>query len=85
MPSGFYTKYNFDADLQRLKPHQNKSKSIENMVMSNVERMRPECRIESFYTTAIHNKNDSFNADGFCGHCNTVFEAMGCFYQYYFC
>ena len=27
-------------------------------------------------------KRDCFKADGFCAHCNTVFEAMGCFYHY---
>ena len=25
---------------------------------------------------------DSFSVDGFCSHCNTVFEAMGCFYHF---
>ena len=27
-------------------------------------------------------KNDCFNVDRFCSHCNTVFEAMGCFYHF---
>ena len=27
-------------------------------------------------------KIDCFKADGFFAHCNTVFEAMGCSYQY---
>ena len=27
-------------------------------------------------------KNDCFSVDGFCSHCNTVFEAMGCFYHF---
>ena len=27
-------------------------------------------------------KNDAYSANGFCGHFNTVFEAMGCCYQY---
>ena len=44
--------------------------------------MRPDCRIESFYTTGTQKKIDCFNVDGFCGHCNTVLEAMGCFYHY---
>ena len=28
---------------------------------------------------------DCFKVEGFCAHCNTVFEAMGCFYHYYQC
>ena len=27
-------------------------------------------------------KNDAYCVDGFCGHCNTVFEAMGCSHQF---
>ena len=49
--------------------------------MSYVQRMRPDCRIECFYTTRTQKKIDCFNADGTCGHCNTVFEALGCFYH----
>ena len=30
-------------------------------------------------------KIDCFSVDGFCSHCNTVFEAMGCFYYFRQC
>ena len=36
----------------------------------------------SFYTTGTQKKIDCFKVDGFCAHCNTVFEAKGCFYHY---
>ena len=49
--------------------------------MSYFQRQRPDCKIESFYTTGTQKKN-CFQADGFCSHCNTVFEGMGCFYHY---
>ena len=45
-------------------------------------KQRPDCKIVSFYTTGTQKKIDCFKADGFCAHCNTVFEAMGCFYPY---
>ena len=77
MPTGLYTTYEFDAELQRCKPGQNKYRGFEKMVMSYFQRLRPDCRIESFYTTGNPKKIDCFNAYGFCGHCNTVFEAMG--------
>ena len=44
--------------------------------------MRRTCRTESFYTTGTQKKIDCFNADGFCGHCNTVVERIVCFYFY---
>ena len=50
--------------------------------MSFFQRTRPDCKIESFYTTSRQKKNDCFSVDGFCSHCNTVFEAMGCFYHF---
>ena len=55
----------------------NKSRSFENMVMSFFQRTRPECEIESFFTTGRRKKVHCFNVDGFCSQCNTVFETMG--------
>ena len=50
--------------------------------MTYFQRTRPDCKIESFYTTGRQKKIDRFSNDGFSFHCNTVFEAMGCFYQF---
>ena len=47
--------------------------------MSYFQRTRPECEIESFFITGRQKKINCFSVDGFCSHCNTVFEAMGCF------
>ena len=52
------------------------------MIMSYIQRTRHDCKIESFYTTGRQDNIDRFNVDGFCSHCNTVFEAMGCFYHF---
>ena len=60
-----YTRYDFHADLQRIKPHQNISTSFENLVKSYFQRTRSDCRIDSFYTTRIQDKIDFCNADGF--------------------
>ena len=78
MAAGLYTRYEFDADLQKHKPHHNKTKSFESRVMSYFQRMIPACRIDSFHKTGTQKIIDWFNADGFCGHCNTVLEAMCC-------
>ena len=82
MPTGLYTRWEYDTESNRFKPQQNKSRNFENMVTSYFQRQRPDCKIESFYTTETQNKSDCFKVDGFCGHCNTVFEDMGCFYHY---
>ena len=49
--------------------------------MSHFEVVRQHCKVESFYTTGREQK-DAHNVNGICGQCNTVFEAMGWFYQY---
>ena len=77
MPTGLYTRWEYDTESNRFKPQQNKTRNFENMVMSYFQRQRPECKIESFYTTGAQKMIDCFKVDGFCAHCNTVFEAMG--------
>ena len=52
------------------------------MVMSHFQRQRPDCKIESFFTTGTQKKIDCFKVDDFWAHCYTVFEVMSYFYQY---
>ena len=82
MPTGLYTRWDFDSETSGFIPRQNQTRSFENMVMSYFQRTRPECKIESFFTTSRQKKIDCFKVDGFCSHCNTVFEPMGCFYHF---
>ena len=85
MPTGLYTRWDSDSETSRFTPRQNKTRSFENMVMSYLQRTRPECEIESFFTTGRQKKIDCFSVDGFCSHCNAVFEAIGCFYLFCRC
>ena len=55
------------------------------MVMSFYQESRPECKIESFFRSGKQKKIDCFNVDGYCDHCKTVFEAMGCYYHFCSC
>ena len=82
MPTGLHTRWDLDLESGRFRPRQNKTRSFENMVISYYQRIRQECKIVSFCTTGTQKKIDSFRVDGFCEHCNTVFEAMGCYYHY---
>ena len=82
MPTSLYTRWDIGSETGRFTPRQNKTRIFENMVMSYFQRTRPECEIESFFTTGRQKKIDCSTFDGFCFHCNTVFEAMGCFYHF---
>ena len=50
--------------------------------MSYLQSQRPECTIESYYTTGKLKKIDCFSVDGFCAHCDTLFKAMGCCFHF---
>ena len=52
------------------------------MVMSYFQATRPECKIESYFTTEKQKKIDCFSVDGYCNHCKSVFEAMGCYFHF---
>ena len=82
MPTGLYTRWKYDSETKRFTARQNKSRSFENMILSYFHQSRPDCKIESNVTTGRQNKIDCFSVDGICYHCNTVFEAMGCYFHY---
>ena len=79
---GLYTRWELDSESGKLKPCQNKTRSFANIVLSYLERLRPQCMFESFYTTGTQKNIDAYSVDGFYGHCNTVFEAMRGYYHY---
>ena len=82
MLTGLYTRWDLDSETARFTPRQNNTRSFENVVMPYFQQIRPECKIESFYTTGRQKKIECFSVEGFCLHCNTVFEAMGCLYDF---
>ena len=55
------------------------------MLLWYFQRVGLTCKVESFYTTGTQKKIDANSADGFCGHCNIVFEAMWCFFPNRLC
>ena len=82
MPTGLYTRWEYDSETERFTARQNKSRSFENVVLSYFQQSPPDCKIESNVTTGRQKKIDCFSVDGICYQCNTVFEAMGCYYHY---
>ena len=65
MPTGLYARWDINSKTSRFTPRQNKTLSFENMVMTYFQRTRPDCKIESFYTTGRQKKIDRFSIDGF--------------------
>ena len=65
MPTGLYTRWEIDAETKKFIPIQNRRRRFENMVMDHLQNTRPECRIQSNYTTGNQHKIDNFSVDGF--------------------
>ena len=82
MPTGLYTRWEYDSETDRFKARNNRTRNFENMVMSFYQEWGPECKIQS---TGKQKKIDCFHVDGYCDHCKTVFEAMGCYYHFCSC
>ena len=80
MLTGLFTRWEFDSETGRFTPYQNETRSFEKMVMSNFQLTRLECKINSLYTTG-ERKIDCFIVRGLCFFCNTMFEAISCFYH----
>ena len=66
MPTGLYTRWEYDSGNKRFTARQNKSRSSENMVLSCFQQSRPDCKIESNVTTGRQKKVDCFSVDGTC-------------------
>ena len=49
MPTGLYTRWEFDTDMQKFKARHNRTRNFENMIMSYYKESRPEYKIESFF------------------------------------
>ena len=56
MPTGLYTRWEHDSETDRFKARKNRTRNFENMVMSFYQELRPECKIQSFYTTGEQKK-----------------------------
>ena len=82
MPTGLYTRWEYDSETRRFTARQKKSRSFEEMVLSYFQQSRPDCKIESDVTTGRQKKIDCFSVDGLRYHCNTFFEAMRCYNHY---
>ena len=81
MPTELYTRLELDADIEKFKARHNQNCKFEIMVMSFTRKQDQNVK-QSFFTSGKHIKSDCFNVDGYCDHCKTVFEAMGCYYHF---
>ena len=85
MPTGLYTSGSTILKLRDSQLGKTNVAPLRIWFCHTFNKSRPDCKIESNVTTGRQKKIDCFSVDGICYHCNTIFEAMGCYYQYCFC
>ena len=66
MPTGLYKKWELGSESGNFKPRHNKTRSFEKMIMSDFQRVRPQRKVESLYTTGTQKKTDAYTVAGFC-------------------
>ena len=82
MPTALYTRWELASESGKFKPRRVKTSSYENMVMSYCQRVKSQCNVEFFHTIGTKKNWMHTVLMAFCGHCNTVFTAMGCYRLY---
>ena len=83
--TGLYTHWHLDPQTSKFTPRQNMFRSFETLIKFYFQRTRPNCKVETFYTTGKRKNIDCFSVDSFCYYCNTAFEALGCYHHFCFC
>ena len=51
MPTGHYKRSGYDSKTDRFKATNNRTRNFENLIISFFQELRPECKIESFFTS----------------------------------
>ena len=83
LPTGPYTKWELKED-NRFHPNRLRRSHFEELILEFQQFKHPECSIQTQFN-GKQKKFGRFSVDGYCSHCSTVFEAMGCFYHFCHC
>ena len=78
MPTGLYTRWEYDSETEREKTNPAPLR-IWFCRVSNKVNQSAKYRV---MFQLVDKKIECFSVDGICYHCNTVFEARGCYYHY---
>ena len=85
MPTGIYVKWEKNTTNHMFHPKRNTKSYFEYLVMNYLQARNPNCTIQSTFTTGNQKMFGNFSVDGYCSHCNRVFEAMGCYFHFCKC
>ena len=84
MPTGPYNKWEYSEETTKFHPNRTWRSYFE-QVLVYFQQLQPNCNIQTQFTHKKQKKLGPYLVDGFCSHCNMVFEAMGCFFHFCQC
>ena len=79
MPAGPYTKCEYIEETAKFRPNRNWRSYFEQQVM---DYFHVNCKVQTQYINKKQKEIGRYLVDGFCNHCNTIFEAIGCFFSF---
>ena len=82
MPTGVYTKWELREDTGLFHPRRSKKNYLECIVLKYFQTQNPHCYIQSQFNQKSQKRIGAYLVDGFCSHCNTVFEVLGCYWHF---
>ena len=81
MPTGLYTKWEFNDDTAKFHPKRNWRSWFEQQVIDHFQSTRPECLIQSQFSNKKQKKLKHI-LSMVSALIATVFEAMGCYFHF---
>ena len=85
MPTGPYYIWEYSNDSNKYHRQKPTRSMFELMVFTYLQEQKPNCQIKSQFTARRQKRFGPFSVDGYCQHCETAFEADGCFFHFCAC
>ena len=85
MPTGPYVIWEYSNESNKYHRQKPTRSMFELMVLTYLQEQKPNCQIKSQLTARRQKRFGPFSVDGYCQHCETAFEADGCFFHFCAC
>ena len=82
MPTGVYTKWELSGDTALFHTRMSKKNYLECIVLKHFQKQNPHCYFQTQFNRNSQKGIGVYLVDGFCSHCNTIFEVCGCYWHF---
>ena len=85
MPTGVYTKWEMKTETGKFHPRRNQKNFLECVVLEFLQIKYPNCKLRTQFNHKSQKRIGKYLVDGYCSHCRTVFEVLGCYWHFCNC